>query len=97
MENAEAQANHRRTVRLREVLIGLDEASLALGAARGICDELGDVAEEERHDCSMAMGIIEEVGAVIESAAESIERSGTSDTGSPAVPAAEPEERGADG
>lgn len=52
--------------RLRDVLDRLDEASVALGEARQICDEIGEDAEEERHDCSMAQGIIEEVAAVLE-------------------------------
>lgn len=63
MEHAEKRISQRR---VRKVLDGLDKASATLEEAREICDELGEVAEEERHDCSMAMGIIEEVGALIE-------------------------------
>ena len=52
--------------RVRTAIEGLDAASAALAEAREICDEIGEAAEEERHDCSMGMGIIEEVTAVLE-------------------------------
>ena len=63
--------------RLRETLDGLDAAMGTLGEAHDVCHALGQ--KEEMHDCFMAMGIIEEVGAVVESAAESAERSGPED------------------
>lgn len=56
--------------RAREVVRRLDEASGALCDAREICDEIGEDAEEERHDSSMAMEIIQEVAVVIEDHAE---------------------------
>ena len=97
-------AGEKQAERLREVLGGLDEASLALdeaslalGAAREVCDELGHVAEEERHDCSMAIGIIEEVYSVIQSATKPTPRSEPDISDSPADLAAGPEEEGADG
>ena len=52
--------------RVRRVLDRLDAAAGALAEAREICDEIGRGAEEERHDCAMAMGIIDEVAAVLE-------------------------------
>ena len=63
--------------RLRETLDGLDAAMGTLGEAHDVCYALG--REEEMHDCSMAIGIIEEVGAVVESAAGSAETSGPED------------------
>ena len=56
--------------RVRTAIEGLDAASAALAEAREICDEIGEAAEDERHDCSMGMGIIEEVAAVLEPWAE---------------------------
>ena len=52
--------------RVRTAIEGLDAASAALAEAREICDEIGEAAEEERHDCSMGIGIVEEVAAVLE-------------------------------